>query len=49
MVEPVSEPREDRCRAATNRECGTMSAEVFELILASAVVALLLWIYWRNG
>jgi hypothetical protein len=26
-----------------------MSAEVFELILAAVVAAVLLWIFWRKG
>ena len=26
-----------------------MSAEVFELILAGVVIALLVWIFWRKG
>jgi hypothetical protein len=26
-----------------------MSAEVFELMLAGAVVAVLLWIFWKKG
>jgi len=27
----------------------TMSAEVFEMILAGAVVAVLFWIFWKKG
>jgi hypothetical protein len=27
----------------------SMTAEMFELILAAVIVAVLLWIYWRNG
>jgi hypothetical protein len=26
-----------------------MSAEIFELILAAVVAAVLLWIFWRKG
>jgi len=26
-----------------------MSAEVFELILAGAVIAVLFWIFWKKG
>jgi hypothetical protein len=29
--------------------CVSMSAEVFELILAAVVAAVLFWIFWRKG